>query len=69
MFILFILLSCSIEDKKTGSYENDNTNWSSMEYMIEEKTIDDCEYIIIFGVDGRNIIHKANCRNSFHTYN
>lgn len=65
----FIMISCSIEGEKAGSYENDNSNWSSMEYMIEEKTIDDCEYIIIFGVDGRNIIHKANCTNSFHSCN
>lgn len=28
--------------------------WSPVEYKIEEKTIDSCQYIIIFGVEGRS---------------
>ena len=49
-----------------GSYEYDGGVWHPTEYAIEEVEIDYCEYIIIFGVDGRNIIHKANCKNSYH---
>lgn len=52
---------------KDGYFEYDGGTWSSVEYRIEEKTIDGCEYIIVFGPQSRNIIHKANCENSFHT--
>lgn len=51
---------------KDGYFEYDGGIWSSMEYKIEERTIDSCQYIIIFGSEGRNIIHKANCRNAVH---
>ena len=76
---LYILLatgifSCTSSDSNNISrtptesyYEYNGGVWSSMEYGIDEKTIDECEYIIIFGSQGRNIIHKANCGNSFHT--
>ena len=47
-------------------YEHTGGLWSSLDYEIEQKTIDSCEYIIIFGSENRNIIHKANCRNSVH---
>lgn len=69
LFLLFIL-SCSFNSSQTPenySYEHNGGVWSSMDYKIEQKTIDSCEYIIIFGDKGRNIIHKANCKNSFHT--
>lgn len=49
-----------------GYFEWDGGGWYSTEYRIEQKTIDGCEYILIFGSQGRNIIHKANCKNSFH---
>mgnify|MGYP000163741544 CR=1 FL=1 len=53
---------------KNGAYEHTEAGvfWGSMDYKIEERIIDSCEYIIIFGTEGRNIIHKANCNNSFH---
>ena len=54
------------EPLKDGHFEHTNGVWLSTEYKIEEKTIDSCEYIIIFGSEGRNIIHKANCRNPVH---
>ncbi len=64
-----IISSCSIstieaknESIKCESFEYDGGMWSSMQYGIAQKTIDSCEYIIIFGTEGRNIIHKANCR-------
>ena len=48
------------------SFEYGGGVWNSTEYAIIEKTIDDCEYIIIFGVNTSNIIHKANCENYIH---
>jgi hypothetical protein len=54
------------ETPKNVSYEHTKGMWGSMDYQIEQKTIDSCEYIIIFGSEGRNIIHKANCRNTVH---
>lgn len=54
------------EPVKDGHFEYDGGIWSSIEYKIEERTIDSCQYIIIFGSEGRNIIHKANCRNAVH---
>jgi len=54
------------ETPKNISYEHTGGVWGSLDYRIEQKTIDSCEYIIIFGSEGRNIIHKANCRNSVH---
>ena len=51
---------------KDGYFEYDGGMWLSMEYKIEERTIDSCQYIVIFGSEGRNIIHKANCRNAVH---
>lgn len=54
------------EPIKDGYFEYKGGTWSSLEYKIEEKTIDSCQYIIIFGSESRNIIHKANCRNHKH---
>lgn len=54
------------EPIKDGYFEYDGGVWSTTEYKIEERTIDSCQYIIIFGSEGRNIIHKANCRNAVH---
>lgn len=51
---------------KDGDFEYDGGMWRSIQYKIEERTIDSCQYIIIFGLESRNIIHKANCRNSGH---
>ena len=73
--ISLLLISCSQSgrrerheaNRQPGSHEYTGGIWSSMNYAIEEKTIDSCEYIIIYGSEGRNIIHKANCRNPFHT--
>ena len=64
-FIITLLISCeSSNTPDINNYEHLNNNvWFTMEYKIEQKTIDSCEYIIIFGVEGRNIIHKANCKN------
>lgn len=56
------------ETPKNVSYEHTEGMWGSLDYQIEQKTIDSCEYIIIFGSEGRNIIHKANCRNAIHAY-
>ena len=78
--LLALSVSCSQQDGKNSSttpakdtivekpysYEYSSGVWGSMEYMIAERTIDSCEYIIIFGPEGRNIIHKANCNNPFH---
>lgn len=54
------------ETPKNVSYEHTEGMWRSMNYQIGQKTIDSCEYIIIFGSEGRNIIHKANCINAVH---
>jgi hypothetical protein len=54
------------EPLKDGYFVHKKGMWSGMQYKIEETTIDSCEYIIIFGIDGRNIIHKANCKNTAH---
>lgn len=51
-----------------GYFEYDGGMWGSIEYKIEQVVIDNCEYIIIFGSDNRNIIHKANCINDIHIY-
>ena len=69
---LFMLLSsCSPEEptKYGGGAEFTGGMRGHVEYAITEKVIDSCEYIIIFGNDGRNIIHKANCENTFHIKN
>jgi hypothetical protein len=70
LFILFTILffcSCNHIDNtrangalsEQGHFEHKTGEvWASMDYKIEEKTIDSCEYIIIFGSEGRNIIHK-----------
>jgi hypothetical protein len=31
--------------------------------------IDSCEYIQYHGYNAKHIIHKGNCKNSFHKYN
>jgi hypothetical protein len=69
--LILINFSCSETEKeniplKDGYFEYKGGAWSSTEYNIEEKTIDSCQYIIIFGSEGRNIIHKANCKNLQH---
>jgi hypothetical protein len=58
--------SCNVNGGETKTYEHKSGVWSSVDYKIEECTIDSCQYIIIFGSEGRNIIHKANCRNIVH---
>jgi hypothetical protein len=74
MAVIISISSCSNvgeESEKHAevvSYEHSSGTWYVVEYQIIEKTIDSCQYIIIFGTDGRNIIHKANCRNKFHNY-
>jgi hypothetical protein len=55
-----------VEKSTKFSYEHTGGLWLSTEYSIDQKTIDSCEYIIVFGQQGRSIIHKANCKNSFH---
>lgn len=70
ILLSFVLISCSRGNneqiKNNNSYENSSGMWYSMEYKTIIKEIDNCEYIIIFGVGGRNIIHKENCKNSEH---
>lgn len=34
--------------------------------FVTEVVIDSCEYIVVDGLNERNIIHKANCNNNFH---
>lgn len=72
--LLAVFSSCNVSSEepknqqqiKIGDYEYTSGLWNSMYYKIQERTIDSCQYIIIFGVEGRNIIHKANCRNTNH---
>ena len=68
LFISIIFFSCnkSQEIEINTNYEHTKGIWFDMEYSINEKIIDSCEYIIIFGQHSRNIIHKANCKNKFH---
>jgi len=77
LFIALLIGFCSCKTKnedfknelfnKNGYFEYQGGTWSSVEYKIEEKIIDSCQYILIFGAQGRNLIHKANCRNTIHT--
>jgi hypothetical protein len=78
LVLLFIMLvACTKREPEhqfkmtstAGQFEYSGGMWSSMDYAIAEKTIDGCEYIIVFGVEGRCITHKANCENPFHNYN
>jgi len=75
--VLVVISACTVripkeeENKPSTPYNYERSDtihdyWGSIEYQINEKTIDSCEYIIIFGIDGRDIIHKANCDNPFH---
>lgn len=70
ILISFVLFSCSSGNneqiKDNYSYEHNAGIWTSIEYKILVKEIDQCEYIIIFGSEGRNIIHKENCKNPEH---
>lgn len=61
----------SNEKSKEKSYRKVDYEftWNTKEYAIVEERVDSCEYIVIFGVDGRNIIHKANCDNPYHLKN
>ena len=68
--------SCENQSSETETEVESKTNyeytggiWLSMEYALRERTIDSCEYIVIFGTQGTNIIHKANCDNQFHKNN
>ena len=73
---LFGIIACNCNNEHTSkdveksteySYEHTTGGfWGSVEFGIEQRTIDSCEYIIIFGPSGRNIIHKANCNNIYH---
>ena len=75
--LAFGVYSCSnTEDDPTndlientqGKWEHqDGDAWSTVDYRVEEIEIDMCDYIMIFGVEGRSIIHKANCANPCHT--
>jgi len=57
----------NVKQISSDHYEYTNGAWHSMEYRTTIKTIDECQYIILFGTDGRNIIHKENCNNKeFH---
>lgn len=71
ILISFVLFSCSSGNneqiKENFSYEHSGGIWTSLEYKIAVKEIDQCEYIIIFGSEGRNIIHKENCKNPEHS--
>lgn len=60
------IISCNCDVKEIATYEHNSGLWGSVEFGIEQKTIDSCEYIIIFGDQGRDIIHKANCNNIYH---
>ncbi len=68
LVIIGLLASCDETTTKESSnkvdeYEYSGGIWNSTEYKIEQTKIDSCEYIIILGVEGRTIIHKANCKN------
>ena len=78
--IPFMILACSspddndrkrkkLEQRPDDYYEYKSGVWSSMEYKVVEKTVDDCEYIIVFGSQGVDIEHKANCKNYYHQQN
>lgn len=78
--IPFIILACSplddnskkrkkSEPRPDNYYEYKSGVWNSMEYKVVEKTVDDCEYIIVFGTQGVDIEHKANCENYYHQQN
>lgn len=77
LIIIFLTTSCHVAKERKGEkqqdgqyeYENSDKIWTSIDYKIEEKTIDSCKYIIIFGSEGRSIIHKENCDNPFHISN
>ena len=69
------IISCNCNDEHTSKdvetstkydYEYTGGVWTSTDYALEQKTIDSCEYIIIFGTGGRSIVHKANCNNIYH---
>ena len=72
---LFGIIACNCNNEHTSKNVETNTKygyeytdgiWMRMNYALEQKTIDSCEYIIIFGTDGRSIVHKANCNNIYH---
>lgn len=66
--LIVITTSCSNTNSKDAPSSAEHTSgiWGYIDYGIEEKTIDSCQYIIIFGSHGRDIIHKSNCKNKFH---
>ncbi len=57
------------EPPKDEYYEYRGGLWGDVEYKIQEKTIDSCQYLVVFGINSKNIIHKANCNNAFHNKN
>ena len=54
---------CAIGMMGCGTRDNSPAweKWHTAQYNIHEKTIDGCEYIIVFGEYGRSIVHKHNC--------
>lgn len=71
--ISLIIVSCTDTTKEnydTAKIQESNEYtggmWGNLTYQIEEKTIDSCQYIILSGNKTQSIIHKPNCRNSFH---
>lgn len=66
-----MLTSCVKEGSRETPNRSDNESKSSFigstEYIINEKTIDSCQYIIVSGVEAQAIVHKPNCRNTFHS--
>ncbi len=72
LLLLIIITSCSNSKAEQrnipqdGYFEYTGGIWGSIEYKIEQKTIDSCQYIVMFGSQGLHIIHKANCNNIYH---
>lgn len=66
LWLALVLVITPDTPKSSTEYEHKGAMWNGIEYKIVEKTIDSCEYIIIFGSGSRNIIHKANCSNPCH---
>lgn len=68
MMVFIAINSSSGESPKENAQQHEYSGgmWTSVQYKIREVCIDSCEYIVIYGPDGRNIIHKANCENPFH---
>jgi hypothetical protein len=53
----FLLSSCQMADNRVTV---------AAAYGISTYTIDGCEYVVLKEDHGACIIHKANCKNTFH---